>query len=124
VALPQKTNLAVSDWAHLACVQAGKFRREVTAARADAEFHVKASAAIVASAIDAAPKVIIVLELGSSATLFVNMCFPHSAARSGTSRDVSLPPSHVRDQLRGMSVQLRAMRSVKGEGLVLYWITA
>ena len=37
-------------------MQGARFRRDVAAARAEAEFHVKASASIVSAAIDAAPK--------------------------------------------------------------------
>ena len=39
--------------------QTARFRRDVAAARAEADFHVQASAAIVAAAIDAAPKVLL-----------------------------------------------------------------
>ena len=63
----QTANVTISVWLapkqYWRCVQAAKFRRDVTAARAEAEFHVKASAAIVASAIDAAPKVAMLPEL-------------------------------------------------------------
>ena len=52
-------------------VQASRFRRDVAAARAEAEFHVKASAAIVASAIDAAPKVTMLPEVDRCVAMLV-----------------------------------------------------